>query len=306
MEELLQKYNDTLARIVLDENHGLITPEQAEFAKQNLKEEFEEMTADFAFEDEDMADFSAGNSLGVALLELGEESGYEDPEEFLVDLSDALGVDPEVAYDLITSDEEFDEDVIEDVVARLEAAYEADAYDDGEEEFEEEDELEDEYDDEYEEDEEFEEEPELEEASYSAYDPRIEELQDEVAEFKAQSLLKSTLADLDREAQELVANGDLPSHGYEILFTNELINSEEDRVACFAAMAEQNQNTINEELIKVKGILDFMRELSIGETGLFSELVNEDYEANFGQEVDPEEEAEVQATAEYYLKKVRK
>ena len=306
MEELLQKYNDTLARIVLDENHGIITSEQAEFAKQNLKEEFEEMTADFAFEDEDVADFSAGNSLGVALLELGEESGYEDPEEFLVDLSDALGVDPEVAYDLITSDEEFDEDVIEDVVARLEAAYEADAYDDGEEEFEEEGELEDEYDDEYEEDEEFEEEPELEEASYSAYDPRIEELQDEVAEFKAQSLLKSTLADLDREAQELVANGDLPSHGYEILFTNELINSEEDRVACFAAMAEQNQNTINEELIKVKGILDFMRELSIGQTGLFSELVNEDYEANFGQEVDPEEEAEVQATAEYYLKKVRK
>ena len=305
MNELLQRYNDTLAKIVLDENHGLITPEQAEFAKQNLQQEFEELTAEFNSENEDIAEFAAGNSLGVALLELGEESGYEDPEEFLVDLSETLGVDPEVAYDLITSDEEFDEDVIEDVVARLEAAYEADAYDDGEEEVEEE-ELENEYDDEYEEDEEFEEEPELEEASYSAYDPRIEELQDEVAEFKAQSLLKSTLADLDREAQELVANGDLPSHGYEILFTNELINSEEDRVACFAAMAEQNQNTINEELIKVNGILEFMQKLGIGQTGLFSELVNEDYEANFGQEVDPEEEAEVQATAEYYLKKVRK
>ena len=305
MNELLQRYNDTLAKIVLDENHGLITPEQAEFAKQNLQQEFEQLTAEFNSENEDIAEFAAGNSLGVALLELGEESGYEDPEEFLVDLSYALGVDPEVTYNLITSDEEFDEDVIEDVVARLEAAYEADAYDDGEEEFEEE-ELEDEYDDEYEEDEEFEEEPELEEASYSAYDPRISELQNEVAEFKAQSLLKSALADLDRKAQELVANGDLPAHGYEILFTNELINSEEDRVACFAAMAEQNQNTINEELIKVNGILEFMQKLGIGQTGLFSELVNEDYEANFGQEVDPDEEAEVQATAEYYLKKVRK
>jgi hypothetical protein len=280
--ELMNAYNYQLEKINQDEAAGLISDEQAAEFRELLMDEFEE--AQFSeYEPEQTAEFSAGNPLGATLLELGDELGYEDAEEYLMDLSDELGLDPEETFALITTDEEPDEQLSYDVYDALGLL---------DEETEEIEEIEDEYEDE------VEEEP----ASYSAYDPRVDQLESELAEFQAANALKDVLHKLDNQAQSLIEAGDLPPVAYDILFG--AFDTEDDRVAAFSQVAESNGNNLNEELVKIQGALELFERMGLGEIGLFNELIEDEVMSNFSAEdqLSPDEEAIIAGTSAYITK----
>lgn len=285
--ELLNAYNYQLEKINQDEAAGIISDEQAAEFRELLMNELEE--AQFAEYDEtenEVAEFAAGNSLGATLLELGDELGYEDAEEYLMDLSDELGLDPEETFALITTDEEPDEQLSYDVLDSLGLI-------EGEEDSEEE--IEDEYDEEVEDEAE-------EPASYSAYDPRVDELESQIAEFQASNALKDVLHKLDNQAQGLIESGDLPPVAYDILFGS--FDTEDDRIAAFSQVAESNGNNLNEELVKIQGALELFERMGLGEIGLFNELIEDEAMSQFSAEeqLTPDEEAIIAGTSAYITK----
>lgn len=283
--ELMNAYNYQLEKINQDEAAGLISDEQAAEFRELLMDEFEE--AQFSeYEPEQTAEFSAGNSLGATLLELGDELGYEDAEEYLMDLSDELGLDPEETFALITTDEEPDEQLSYDVLDALGLL----ETEETEEEYDEEEEVE---------DEEYEEETA---ASYSAYDPRVDQLESQIAEFQAANALKDVLGKLDNQAQSLIEAGDLPPVAYDILFG--AFDSEDDRIAAFSQVAESNGNNLNEELVKIQGALELFERMGLGELGLFNELIEDNVMSNFSAEdqLSPDEEAIIAGTSAYITK----
>lgn len=282
----MNAYNYQLEKINQDEAAGLISDEQAAEFRELLINELEE--AQFGeYEQEETAEFSAGNSLGATLLEIGDELGYTDAEEYLMDLSDELGLDPEETFALITTDEEPDEQLSYDVLGALGL-------------LEDEEELDEEYDEEEEvEDEEYEEETA---ASYSAYDPRVDQLESQIAEFQAANALKDVLHKLDTQAQSLIEAGDLPPVAYDILFG--AFDSEDDRIAAFSQVAESNGNNLNEELVKIQGALELFERMGLGEIGLFNELIEDEVMSNFSAEdqLSPDEEAIIAGTSAYITK----
>lgn len=284
--ELINAYNYQLEKINQDEAAGLISDEQAAEFRELLINELEE--AQFGeYEPEQTAEFSAGNSLGATLLEIGDELGYTDAEEYLMDLSDELGLDPEETFALITTDEEPDEQLSYDVLGALGL-------------LEDEEELDEEYDEEEEvEDEEYEEETA---ASYSAFDPRVDQLESQIAEFQAANALKDVLHKLDTQAQSLIEAGDLPPVAYDILFGT--FDSEDDRIAAFSQVAESNGNNLNEELVKIQGALELFERMGLGEIGLFNELIEDEVMSNFSAEdqLSPDEEAIIAGTSAYITK----
>lgn len=283
--ELMNAYNYQLEKINQDEAAGLISDEQAAEFRELLMDELEE--AQFSeYEPEETAEFSAGNSLGATLLELGDELGYEDAEEYLYDLSDELGLDPEETLALITTDEEPDEQLSYDVLGALGLLDEEETED---EEYDEEEEVEDEIE---------QEEP----ASYSAYDPRVDQLESQIAEFQAANALKDVLHKLDTQAQNLIEAGDLPPVAYDILFG--AFDSEDDRIAAFSQVAESNGNNLNEELVKIQGALELFERMGLGEIGLFNELIEDEVMSNFSAEdqLTADEEAIIAGTSAYITK----
>lgn len=285
--KLLNAYNYQLEKINQDESAGLISDEQAAEFRELLMSELEEAQFGTQETDEQVAEFSAGNSLGATLLELGDELGYEDAEEYLMDLSDELGLDPEETFALITIDEEPDESLSYDVLSALGLVEDEEEYD--------EDEIEDEV---YEEEEVYDEEP----ASYSAYDPRVDELESQIAEFQASNALKDVLHKLDNKAQNLIEAGDLPPVAYDILFGS--FDTEDDRIAAFSQVAESNGNNLNEELVKIQGALELFERMGLGEIGLFNELIEDEVMSNFSAEdqLTPDEEAIIAGTSAYITK----
>lgn len=283
--ELMNAYNYQLEKINQDEAAGLISDKQAAEFRELLMDELEE--AQFSeYEQEETAEFSAGNSLGATLLELGDELGYEDAEEYLYDLSDELGFDPEETLALITTDEEPDEQLSYDVLGALGLLDEEETED---EEYDEEEEVEDEIE---------QEEP----ASYSAYDPRVDQLESQIAEFQAANALKDVLHKLDTQAQNLIEAGDLPPVAYDILFG--AFDSEDDRIAAFSQVAESNGNNLNEELVKIQGALELFERMGLGEIGLFNELIEDEVMSNFSAEdqLTADEEAIIAGTSAYITK----
>jgi len=299
--ELMSLYNTALGRIESDLALDLISEEDAEFARESLINELEAANAEFAQEQGDVATFSAGNELGALLLEIGEKAEYEDPNDFLEDLSEYLDISIDDAYNLITSEEEFDEDTKYAVLDSFGLLDEEEGYeDDVEDEYE--DDVEGEYEDdvegEYEDDVEGEYEDDV---VYSAYDSRINELENQLAEFQDFNVVKQTLNQLDQRARNLVMNGDMPSRGYDILFSN--IADDDARVAAFSQLADSNGVSMEVELQATNKCLDFMERLGLGELGLFDDLVSEEELAAFGIEENPELDAEIEAIASKYTKR---
>jgi hypothetical protein len=284
--ELLNAYNYQLEKINQDETAGLISEDQAAEFREMLMQELEEASfAEYDVEDE-VAEFAAGNSLGATLLEIGDELGYEDPEEYIVDLADELGLTPEEAYGMIVTDEEPDEELSYDVLDALGLIDEED------------EELE--IEDEYEEDEVYEDDVPG-DASYSAYDPRVDELEDQIAEFQAANALKDVLHKLDVKANELIEQGDLPPVARDILFG--AFDSEDDRIAAFSQVAESNGNNLNEELVKIQGALELFERMGFGELGMFNELIEDQTMSNFSAEeqLTEDEEALIAGTSAYIV-----
>jgi len=109
--------------------------------------------------------------------------------------------------------------------------------------------------------------------------------------------LKDVLHKLDIRAQQLIENGDMPPVAYDITFSS--FDSEEDRVAMFSQLAEANGNNINEELVKIQGIIELFERMGLGELGMFNELIEEEVLSNFnsGEEISPDEEAMIIGTS---------
>lgn len=287
MNELMDRYNQALSRINNDEMQGLLSEEDANFHRQSLVEELEE--AQFAAQQQEqseegaVAQFSAGNSLGATLLQVGGALGYTDAETYVNDLASELGISADEVVYLITSEEEPDEELGYAVVSELGLVEEeGDYYDEEEPEAE------------------YDEEPyvEEEESSYSAYDPRVDELEAQLAEFQAQNVLKDTLHKLDLRGQELVNSGDMPPMAYNIVFSK--FDSEDDRIAAFSQVAEANGNTLMEELTAIEKTLEIFGRMRLGEIGLFSQLIEDESVGEFSQE-----EAAIDQEAELYVQHFR-
>lgn len=221
-----------------------------------------------------LAEFSAGNRFGAALLELGDVFEYDDLEEYILDLADATGVDPEDIVGCIDGDIEPDDDFVIAVAEALDlpeeyglellaAGYEArgeDLYEllaEDDEDYDDEDYEEDYYNEE-------------EDATYSM----VADLEDRLAEFEIGDALKTRLADI----QELVAEGleerwITPSKARRLLGS---FNREEDRVAAFSQMAAKNGVDLDTQLFAVEYSINLDREA--GPVVEFGGYVDEVYE----------------------------
>jgi len=286
--DVLTLYREKLAEIDNHLQRNEITPEHANFSRQQLTDELQEYLAEFSEAEE--AQFSAGNTLGATLLELGEAQGYTDPEAFVMDLSGVLQLSPEETYELITTDQEFNDDVVASVFDLLEG--DEDEYEeDYEDEYDSEDDEEVEYD---EEDEEYFDD-EVEDASYSA---RVEALEDEIAEFQVQGAVKNAYFSLQSQARDMVNSGDLPPAAYNLVFAE--FERDEDMLASFSKVVEKQGSNVEQELYAMQRILDVFNELGYGDIGLFSQVVDDEVNAEFS-----EEDALSDLEAELYVKRLR-
>lgn len=278
-QDLLELYQDTLDNFDEMISAGTINAEQYHQLRANAFDEYTAYMADlegidFSASEDNVAEFSAGNQFGAALLEYGAEQGYEDAEEYVYDLASHLGVEPDEVVDLISSEYEPDENVVYAVAGSLGLVDESE---------------EDENDYEYE---------EPEEEYDSAADYRVAELENQLAEFEAEKVVTDALAKLDLKARDLVANGDLPPNAYRLIMGE--FNLESDRVAAFSNNASVNGVSIDSEFYALNKTLDIFSTLKLGELGLFNSFV-EDEISEFSNNEDYQ--AEQMAAATFQLRK---
>lgn len=264
----------------------------------NVEDDEEEEEYDEDDEDDEDASYSSNNDLatfssglepatrfGAALLELGYAVGYDDPTNLIEDLAEATGNSEQNIYELLIGeaapDDNFalhaselfglNEDLSLDLVA---AGYEARG-----ENFEDVlNEMEDDY---------FDENVE-EEAVYS----RVNELEDELANFKAEQLMKDALNEREAKAQELVAEGKMPPIIYEKLFAN--FNSDNEKIAAFSQVANANGVSVEAELHSIDKVLDVFEEMP--ELGVFTS-----YSDSYASEEELNEEKALQDEAQRRL-----
>lgn len=239
----------------------------------------------------DLATFSSGlepnTRFGAALLELGYSVGYEDPTDLIEDLAEATGNSEQNIYELLMGeaapDDNFalhaselfglDEDLALDLVA---AGYEARG-----EDFEDVlNEMEEEY---YDSEDNVEE-----EAVYS----RVNELEDELANFKAEQVMKDALNERETKALQLVEEGKMPPIIYEKLFAN--FNSDNEKIAAFSQVANANGVSLEAELHSIDKVLDVFEEMP--ELGVFTS-----YSDSYATEEELNEEKALQDEAQRRL-----
>lgn len=289
-ESLFNIYQEAINNIEEAYEQNALSVDEASSLKQNAVNEFNAYLSELEnvefSEYDDVAEF---NALGTALLEVGEAAGYEfeddeDIENYIYDLSETLGVEPEECFQILT-DEDIDDETSYAVLDELGLI--EDEYED--------DELEDEYEDELEE--EDYEDPELEEANY-----RIAELENQMAEFQAQSEVLSLINQQENRALEMVGNGELPPIIYQTMFqVNGQDIEDNDKVAAFSALAEANNTNIVEELRSNEKVLKAFEILGQNYNALFSNIVEDDI-SEFEADEDSALESRVKAGIEYRKK----
>ena len=217
-----------------------------------------------------LAEFSTGNRFGSALLELGQVAGYEDIEEYVIDLANVTGVDPVDIADCIAGEIEPDDDFTVAVAEAMElpenyavdllaAAYEArgeDLYEllDNDVELEE--------DEEYEDDEDP--------AVYS----RLGQLESRLVEFEVAEAVRNRLANIeDLVDQGLQERWLTPNKAHQILGD---FNREEDRVAAFSQMASANGVDLETQLYALEYALNL--DSKSGAVVQFGAYSDENYE----------------------------
>lgn len=252
-------------------------------------EEEENDEGDYSSNSE-LATFSSGlepsTRFGAALLELGYSVGYDDPQDLIIDLADATGNSEENIYDLLVGNAapddnfalhatelfELEDELSLDLVA---AGYEArgEDFNDILNELEE-------GEDNYYEDEE-------DNAVYS----RVGELEDELATFKAEQIMKDALADRETTAARLVQEGKMPPVIYEKLFAN--FNSDSDKIAAFSQVADANGVSLEAELHSIDKVLDVFNEMP--ELGVFTSYSDDLMtDAEYDEEMALQEQAQLQ------------
>jgi hypothetical protein len=292
-DKAFQIYNQTVEKIEKDQTRGALTKAEAAANLATVNAEFSAILAEIdgvPAQEENMAEF---NGFGTMLLEAGEEEGFQDLDEYLGYLSETTGLSTEDLIEVMTDENEPDEEFAD---AFVDAIMEAEAEMYGEDDDEEED------DEDYEDDEDEvdgEGDPNL-EAAYS----RVRQLEEEMAEFQAASIVNETLHKYQSMASEMVESGDLPPVAYKLLFTvsgNELEGS--DRIAAFSQLAEENGVGIDTEIYALNKILKLFDQMGLGEMGLFNSIV-EDEVAEF--EMDEARQIDEIAQASHELRKKRK
>jgi hypothetical protein len=253
------------------------------------EEDVEELVGANYSDEYEAAEFSVGNRFGAALIELGEASGYDDLEDYCEDLAEATGNSPDDIFGLITGEYVPDNDLVLQLneIFELPEEYQADLLIAGIESRGEDvdDYLDDE--DEYEDDED-----EYEEASYS----RVNELEEEMANFKYESIVKDSLAELTQKAYELVDSGHMPPIIAETLIGNFSLDS--DRIAAFSTVCNRNGVDAETELYAMAKTLEIFERMP---TVNFGYYVNEEYD-----EKEMEEEEELEDIAINYVKNLRR
>lgn len=309
--ELMELYNQTVDNFDAMLEEGVISEEDYITLKNDALDELnvymsdlegfnveeDDIDDDYDYKEEeenysmgtDLATFSSGiepnTRFGAALLELGYASGYEDPTDLIEDLAEATGNSEQNIYELLIGeaapDDDFalhaselfglDEDFALDLVA---AGYEARG-----ENFEDVlNEMEDEYSDENVE----------EEAVYS----RVNELEDELANFKAEQVMKDALNEREAKALQLVEEGKMPPIIYEKLFAN--FNSDNEKIAAFSQVANANGVSLEAELHSIDKVLDVFEEMP--ELGVFTS-----YSDSYASEEELNEEKALQDEAQRRL-----
>jgi hypothetical protein len=242
-------------------------------------------------DDYDVAEFSVGNTFGVALLELGEAAGYEELEDYAYDLAEATGNDVEDIIDLISGEAVPDDELAlgisdifgldDDLTADLLIAG-IDARGDDIEDYL--DLADDEDEDDYEED-------IVSEASY-----RLAEIEEELAEFKYSSTIKDALDTLMLEAANLVDEGMMPPSTFDILFSSFELDS--DRIAAFSATCNANEVDPATELYALEKIVDIFRRMP--PTVDFGYMVQEEFISDEEAAVENEMDAIAQNFVQAY------
>ena len=288
VDEQYQLFRETIENLDLNYEEGLISDEEYAEARANIVAELNERLAEIYETDEieysgnmsTIAEFASAveTRWAAAVLELGQVAGYEDIEEYITDLAEEMGYDPEYLAATITGEIEPDDDdavAIAEVmdlpdeyaVDLLASAYEAR----GEDLYEELENMEEEDEDEYEEDAE-EVDEDVEEVAYAVAD-----LQDRVAEFETADAIKSVLADIEKEVtiglQERWLTPILAKH---ILGEFEY---EEDRIAAFSSLADSNKVDLPTQLFGVHFALNLLKEAGTEQPfAQFGAMTNETFE----------------------------
>jgi len=231
---------------------------------------------------DEVAEFSVGSEYGAALLELGEAAGYDDIEEYLIDLSDALECNPDVLLGIIEGEiaptdnlslalsqvlglDEATENQL--LVMGIESRGEdINDYLDTDEELDEEDQ----------------------EADYATYQ------NSEFAEFKRNTEIKEALADVAERAYALVEAGKMTPFAVQSLLGNFSAN---ERIAAFSTVCAENEVDPATQLYAMNTVLEIFDRMPAMEMGFFAEEVLDEEELD--------EEADLSSIAANYLKKYR-
>ena len=231
---------------------------------------------------DEVAEFSVGSEYGAALLELGEAAGYDDIEEYLIDLSDALECNPDVLLGIIEGEiaptdnlslalsqvlglDEATENQL--LVMGIESRGEdINDYLDTDEELDEEDQ----------------------EADYATYQ------NSEFAEFKRNTEIKEALADVAERAYALVEAGKMTPFAVQSLLGNFSAN---ERIAAFSTVCAENEVDPATQLYAMNTVLEIFDRMPAMEMGFFAEEVLDEEELD--------EEADLSSIAANYIKKYR-
>jgi hypothetical protein len=282
MTQLSNLYEDLLSRINHDEQTGVMNSRDAEFNRAYLLNEYTGILAEaqglanFSEEEEledEVEEVSPANEVGDFLLQVGEELGYEDYDEFVEDLAEELEVDPD-ALDALISEEEVSEEDAAYILGRFGLLEDEDQEDD--------------YEDEDEED--YEEEDE---ENYNAYldqtEFRINQLEDVVSQAEFSKNLYNALSEREAIARQMVNEEALPPVFYNILF-----NAPEgiDISAEFSAMCTSKGVTEEAELHAIDTVLSLFSLVPFGELVYFEAYVDDT--AEFSSSYDPEELEELE------------
>lgn len=257
------------------------------------EEDVEEALAATYSDDYESAEFSVGNRFGAALLELGDVNGYTDLEDYIEDLAQITDNSPEDIFDLITGDAVPDNELVLALneIFELPENYQADLLLAGIEARGEDinDYLTDDEDEEdYEDDEDDED-----EENYS----RLYELENEIANFQYENLVKDKLAELTEKAYYLVDSGYMPPVVAEKIVGN--FNLSSDRIAAFSAVCNYNNVDPEKELYFMEKTLELFETMPQVNFGYYAD---EEYYTD--EEL--EEEEDLYDIAENYVKEYRK
>jgi hypothetical protein len=231
---------------------------------------------------DEVAEFSVGSEYGAALLELGEAAGYDDIEEYLIDLSDALECNPDVLLGIIEGEIAPTDNLslaLSEVLGLNEATEnqllvmgiesrgeDINDYLDTNEELDEEDQ----------------------EADYAAYQ------NSEFAEFKRNTEIKEALADVAERAYALVEAGKMTPFAVQSLLGNFSAN---ERIAAFSTVCAENEVDPATQLYAMNTVLEIFDRMPAMEMGFFAEEVLDEEELD--------EEADLSSIAANYIKKYR-